>query len=265
MCPPPLRPPDTIIMQAVESFEIQVPFTCIVVGPSGAGKSTFVRDFIQHQHTLLSRPFDYVYIFLGTPIEQNVILSSLQEKGRNVELIDFRERFIKAEPPPSVSARGTKWCEYFENYLSALLGAHAKKKQHGCIIFDDLMTELAECGLLIDLFTRVSSHSNVSVVHITQNLFYQGKRSGDNATLLRNTKLLVLFDSPMDLSSLNIVAQRTNTPVDFLRWVLKQSPDRWVAIRGDFNTPPSMRYTNGWFQKQPVPHINVYKLEDFEE
>ena len=59
-----------------------------------------------------------------------------------------------------------------------------------------------------NLFTKTSSHQNVSIIFITQNLFHKGKGDSQNSTLYKNTHLLVLFDSPLDTSTVSTVARR---------------------------------------------------------
>ena len=46
-------------------------------------------------------------------------------------------------------------------------------KKMGCVIFDDLMSELSECGLLLDLFSKYSSHYDLTTIHIMQNIFFK--------------------------------------------------------------------------------------------
>ena len=49
----------------------------------------------------------------------------------------------------------------------------ANRKKKGCVIFDDFMSELSECGLLLDLFSKYSSHYDLTTIHITQNVFFK--------------------------------------------------------------------------------------------
>ena len=48
------------------------------------------------------------------------------------------------------------FCSEFEQFVKN----KANKKKKGCVIFDDLMSELSECGLLLDLFSKYSSNHN---------------------------------------------------------------------------------------------------------
>ena len=61
----------------------------------------------------------------------------------------------------------------FKNFVKENRKQQTGKKK-GCVIFDDLMSELSECGLLLDLFSKFSSHYDLTTIHITQNVFFQG-------------------------------------------------------------------------------------------
>ena len=92
-----------------------------------------------------------------------------------------------------------------ETFRSLVL--RGKKRLH--YFFDDLMSELSECRLLVDLFTKFSSHYSLTIIHITQNVFFKsvGKHGTDNVTIFRNTQVLVLFWTPMDMSMLMMIAK----------------------------------------------------------
>ena len=65
----------------------------------------------------------------------------------------------------------------------------------GLAIFDDLMTELADCDLLVHSTQSGHTTLNISSIHVTQNVFHRGsgKYQGDNSTLYLNTKYLMSF------------------------------------------------------------------------
>jgi len=73
------------------------------------------------------------------------------------------------------------------------------KGMKGCVVVDDLMNELERCDMLKDLFTKYSSHANITTIHITKNVFYKvsWKHASDNVTIYRITHVLVVFDTPM--------------------------------------------------------------------
>ncbi|KAG8238561.1 hypothetical protein J437_LFUL018211 [Ladona fulva] len=65
------------------------------------------------------------------------------------------------------------------------------------IIIDDLMKEAD--GRVVDLFTRGSHHRYLSEIHITQNLFHQGKGAQD---ISLNHHYIVYFKNPQDRSQI---------------------------------------------------------------
>ncbi|KAG8234622.1 hypothetical protein J437_LFUL014528, partial [Ladona fulva] len=56
------------------------------------------------------------------------------------------------------------------------------------IIIDDLMREAD--GRVVDLFTKGSHHRNLSVIHLTQNLFHQGKGARDVSKMFHLSRQL---------------------------------------------------------------------------
>jgi len=225
------------------------PFTCVIAGPSGCGKSTFVDNLLRGQATYIDTIFDYIYIFLGTNINENKIFLDLSNDFKNITLFE-----IKTLYPNGLNK--SNFCEEFEKKV---LKSKAKNLK-GCVIFDDLMSELTKCNMLINLFTKLSSHASLSVVHITQNLFFKGA-GNDNVTLFRNTKVLVLFDTPLDNTVFRIISQRMGGNTACLRKMLHEIVEkyRYVVIRGDFNTDPNLKFTSDIFSEVPFPNQKVFK------
>ena len=91
--------------------------------------------------------------------------------------------------------------------LKDMLKERSDKKLKGCLIFDDLMGELSECGVLTKLFTKFSTHYGVSIINIMQNLFHQGTGKSDHVSVYRNTRVLVIFNNPMDNSILTTISK----------------------------------------------------------
>jgi Cdc6-like AAA superfamily ATPase len=230
------------------------PFTCIVSGPSGSGKSTFVKQLLEHRDALINGSFDYVYIFLGTDKSQNDLLSSLVQTLSPVKVIIYE---IKKLYPEYKDFKLN-----FSKDLLAMIRARVKQGKQGCLVFDDLMIELADSGVLTSLFTKISTHYAVSIIHITQNLFFKGKYAGDSVTLYRNTKILVIFDTPNDISSLRIIASRlgegkSTQILAMLKNILAKY--RYVVIRGDFKSNPLLRFTTDIFKSIPGPRKVPYQ------
>ena len=94
-----------------------------------------------------------------------------------------------------------KGAEFIEGLPKAqdYSGDNAKNK---LVIIDDLMRE-ASNGAILDLFTKHSHHKNISIIYITQNLFYKGQRD-----ISLNAGYLVIFKNPRDRSQIQYLARQ---------------------------------------------------------
>ena len=70
------------------------------------------------------------------------------------------------------------------------------------LVLDDLMTSTDD--RVVDLFTKISHHRSLSVVYLTQNIFYNNKLS---RTLSLNSHYLVLFKNARDASQVANLAR----------------------------------------------------------
>jgi len=237
------------------------PFTCVVAGPSGSGKSTFVRSLLLAQGEQTTVVFDYVIIFMGTDASENKTLSSLGSTlTQRVFLLEMKDIY------PTTEVMKTR----FPLNLKNMLKSRSDKGLKGCLIFDDLMEELSHCGVLSKLFSKYSTHYDVSIVNITQNLFHQGtgKHRSDHTTVYRNTRVLVLFNNPIDNSVLTIVGKRlkpSGSPplIHMLNDIVQKH--RYVVIHADMNRPSELKFTSDIFARTPVPHQRVFQLREGSE
>ena len=150
---------------------------CLFAGPSQSGKSMLVHNLLLQQGDIINICFDYVTIILGTEANKNEILSSLKDelKPGVMEIIELKKLYETTE------LMKKNFSSEFENFVKN----KANRKKKGCVIFDDLMSELSECGLLLDLFSKCSSHYDLTTVHIMQNIFFkvEGKHGSDPVTI----------------------------------------------------------------------------------
>ena len=72
------------------------------------------------------------------------------------------------------------------------------------VIIDDLMRESSN-NTVVDLFTKMSHHCNLSVIYITQNLFHQGNGQRD---ISLNSNYIVLFKNPRDRAQIQHLARQ---------------------------------------------------------
>ena len=160
--------------ETVVDAQMHHPFRCLVAGPSQSGKSTFVCNLLLQQNDIIDTCFDYVTIVLGTEANKNEILSSLKDelKPGVMEIIELKRLYETTE------LMKKNFSSEFENFVKN----KANRKKKGCVIFDNLMSEFSECGLLLDLFSKYSSHYDLTTIHIMQNIFFKagGKHGSDH-------------------------------------------------------------------------------------
>lgn len=225
------------------------PFTCIVAGPSGCGKTTFVSELLLNKTQLIDKEeFNFITIFIGTRLEDNIIFSALKSALPdkisivechllyNGERKEFEDRFA-------------------ENFVSTV----KEQGQGGCVVFDDMMQDLSRANLLTDLFSKHSSHLDLSVIHITQNLFFRGKQPQEHRTLYTNTHHLVLFKLPLDNSVFATIARRLTSSTNSTKYksillLMEEVAEkyRYVIINGGFNRSKKIKFTSDIFNSSPV-------------
>ena len=156
------------------------------------------------QKKIINAQFDYIYIFIGTDVSENKILSCLltdiPPSATDVKIIEIMNIF------PTKKGMILE----FPTQLKQMLISQNRKGRKSCIIFDDLMKELGEMRTLLDFFTKMSSHYNMSVIHITQNLFHKGsgKHSSEHIGVYHNSHITVLFNNTLDNHPLWTIAAR---------------------------------------------------------
>jgi hypothetical protein len=135
------------------------PFTCMVCGPTGSGKSVFIFKLINEvDEQIVPPPQKIVYCY-----------GEYQPMFAEYPRVTFRE--------------GLPENTEFDGKLRTLL------------ILDDLMTE---AGIEVsNIFTKISHHRNISVIFLTQNLFYKSQR-----TMNLNSQYLILFKNPRDVQQI---------------------------------------------------------------
>ena len=143
------------------------PFICTISDPTGLGKSVFVQRLLNHAKTVINpSPARILYCY---GVYQTIF--------SQFEGVEFNEGL------PSLD--------------------EFKGDKHSLVIIDDLMHETND--VVTKLFTRVSHHTNTSVIYITQNIFHPSK---ENRTITLNTQYLVLFKNVRDKSQISYLARQ---------------------------------------------------------
>ena len=78
----------------------------------------------------------------------------------------------------------------------------------GILVLDDLMRNCSEDERILDLFTKVSHHCDVTCIYLTQNLFPPGKFS---RSISLNAHYIIAFNNPRDTLGFRTLAQEAFT------------------------------------------------------
>jgi hypothetical protein len=147
------------------TLKLQHPFTAIVAGPTGSGKTVFTTKLIKNANQMIE------------PAPQRVVwcYGVYQSFFTNLSNVEFHD--------------GMPDLNMFDGLQRTLL------------VIDDLMQETDD--RVSQIFTRVSHHKNLSVLYLTQNLFYGSKQ---NRTMSLNSHYLVLFKNARDATQISHLA-----------------------------------------------------------
>ena len=142
---------------------LQHPFTAIVSGPTGSGKTVFTLNFIKHSRLLVEpEPEDIVWCY-------GIYQHAFDGVPQNV-------KFVQGLPD-----------------MDAFTG-----ERRTLVIIDDLMHEANEG--VSQIFTKGSHHKNLSVLFLTQNLFFNSKHA---RTMSLNAQYMVIFKNPRDAAQIS--------------------------------------------------------------
>jgi len=146
---------------------LQHPLTAIVAGPTGCGKSEWVLQLIGRAKKMIEPPLEEIWYCYGK-------FQSIFARYLEVKFYEGMPDFTK-----------------FDGRRCTLL------------VLDDLMSETNDD--VANLFTKGSHHRNVSVMFLTQNIFYKNKHM---RTISLNSHYMILFKNPRDAGQFYILARQ---------------------------------------------------------
>ena len=144
-----------------------------MAGPRGVGKSEFVKQLLSLKRYIMTNPLEGIVWFYGR--HQPDLFCSLTQE---IPCIEF--------------------CEGLPTNIEVMFD---RSKRNICII-DDLMQSASENQLVENLFTN-GRILNLSVVFVSQNLFYTGKKC---RTISLNSTYIVVLRNPRDQSQIGHLA-----------------------------------------------------------
>ena len=195
-----------------DTFKLHHPFSMLVAGPRGAGKSEFVKQLLSLKRFIMTNPPERIVWFYGR--HQPDLFRSLTQE---IPCIEFYEGL-----PTNIEVM-------FD-----------RSKRNICII-DDLMQSASGNQLVENLFTN-GRHLNMSVVFVSQNLFYAGKKC---RTISLNSTYIVVFKNPRDQSQIrHLACQMFPSKPKFLQAAYEEEtkdPYRYLFLDFHPNSPEFAR------------------------
>lgn len=137
-----------------DTFKLLHPFSLIVSGVTQSGKTQFCKRLLLELNDIV------------IPCPTRIIISYTENQPAYEEL--------------SKEIPGIEFRQGLDFDLSEF-----NPKNPSIILIDDQMNDVVANSKVQTLFTRGIHHSSVSVVHLTQNLFPQGKHGRDRSDQIK--------------------------------------------------------------------------------
>ena len=153
--------------------QFKCPSSIMIAGPSQCGKTTFTKQLLEQADSLFERPIRKIVYCYG----------QWQECFRNMTA---QVTFVEGIPED----------------IPSLFPANCRP---GILVLDDLMRNCSDDERILDLFTKVSHHCDVTCIYLTQNLFPPGKFS---RSISLNAHYIISFDNPRDTLGFRTLAQQ---------------------------------------------------------
>ena len=153
--------------------QFKCPSSIIIAGPSQCGKTTFTKQLLQQADSLFERPIRKIVYFNGQWLE------CFKNMAPRVTFVEGIPEDIPSLFPPNC--------------------------RPGILILDDLMRNCSDDERILDLFTKVSHHCDVTCIYLTQNLFPPGKFS---RSISLNAHYVITFNNPRDTLGFRTLAQQ---------------------------------------------------------
>ena len=160
-------------LRLVNMSQFKCPSSIIISGPSQCGKTTFTRQILQHADCLFERPIRKIVYCYGQWQD------CFKELVKEVTFMEGIPDDIPALFPPP--------------------------HRPGLLVLDVLMRNCSDDERILDLFTKVSHHCDVTCIYLTQNLFPPGKFS---RSISLNAHFIIAFNNPRDTLGLRTLAQQ---------------------------------------------------------
>ena len=173
--------------------QFKCPSSIVIAGPSQCGKTTFTRQLLRNANVLFERPIRKIVYCYGQWQE------CFKDMGGHVQFEEGIPEDIPSLFPPTC--------------------------RPGVLVLDDLMRDCSDDERILDIFTKVSHHCDVTCIYLTQNLFPPGKFSH---SISLNAHYIIAFNNPRDTLGLRTLAQQ---------WFAGHVPFVWESFQDAMSQP----------------------------
>lgn len=195
---------------------IKTPFCMIITGASQSGKTFWLLKLLKNRDRLIDNTFINIIYFYG------------QE---TINLADFEE--INITCVAGIPDDGD-FSMYSGNINDKVL-----------FIFDDLLIKISNNKNIAQLVLNKTHHENISVIFLSQDLFYKGSQ---RLTINRQAHYIVLLKTILDKQPYSIFAKKfepnnSRIILDIFNKILNDDNIEYgyVFIDGKVNTPEKAR------------------------
>ena len=194
-----------------------------IVGPSGSGKTHFVCKLLGTSN-IFKHKINKIYWHHGCESESGDTAECL----RHLKNITFIKGF------------NDKWIN--------------QPKQYDALVIDDLFEEANREKNFNSLFTKIARHREVTVIYITQNLFFQG---GNHRTRNLNVHYLIIFKNPRDQTAIDYIARQSfpnnrKFLIDAYNDAVNDKPHGYLFMDFTQNCPDDLRVKSDIFNPSGV-------------
>ena len=153
------------------------PFTCMVSGMTGSGKTYLVKQLLEQcTETITPAPDRIVWVYA----QDQPLYNDMRQSIPGIEFVSGIPENITDD-------------DYFD------------VSKNNVLVLDDMMTHCHNDDRITKLFSVGSHHRNLSIFHLVQNVFHQGK---ETRNISLNTHYLIVFKNPRDNQQVQVLGRQ---------------------------------------------------------
>ena len=211
---------------------ILTPATVVIFGSSGSGKTFLTAEILKHRNYCFDKPVQRIHVFYAC------YQRLYQELERQIPNISFFN------------------CLPDDSHIQEL----SDPNSHDLIVLDDWAQESAKNDVILSLFVRDCHHKNISLIMLTQQLFYPGI---SRRTQSLNTTCNIFMKNRAGADQVSIFARQRfpNRSKEFMATYDKvtSKPFSYLMVDCHARSDPQIAIRTGIF---PDDNVIVYQFNN---